>query len=87
MIKPQEQHEVALGEVQVAYLEKVLCLDGGQALEQPYWGSGRSTTDLARMQESGQCSQTYGLIFEWSCVGPGTGLEDPYEWLLTWDIL
>ena len=40
---------------------------------------------LAGVQEaSGECSQTYGLIFEWSSVEPG---DDLYGSLPTQDIL
>jgi len=52
-----------------------------------HWGWSGTGTDLpgqqsrcqnAGVQEAcGQCSQTYGLIFGWSCVEPGVGLSDP----------
>ena len=43
---------------------------------------------LAGVQEaSGECSQTYGLIFEWSSVEPGVGLNELYGFLPTQDIL
>ena len=39
-------------------------------------------TELARVQEAtGQCFRTNGLVFEWSCLEPGVGLNDPYECL------
>lgn len=34
----------------------------------------------------GQCSQSHGLIFDWSFVDLGIGLSDPYKSLPTWDI-
>ena len=36
------------------------------------------TAPSAGVQEvSGHCSQSYGLIFGWSCVEPGVELSDP----------
>mgnify|MGYP001859384664 FL=1 len=32
----------------------------------------------------GQCSQTQGLNFGWSCVEPGVGLDDPCGSIPTW---
>jgi len=50
-------------------------------------GSGHGT-ELARVLEaSGQSSQIYGLIFEWSCVEPGIGLSDPCGFIPTWDVI
>ena len=47
-----------------------------------------SWPQAARVQEAfGQCSQIYGLIFEWSCVEPGVGLNDPYRSLPVLNIL
>ena len=41
-------------------------------------GSGRST-ELSRITEaSGQCSQTYAVIFGMSCAEPRDGLDDSY---------
>lgn len=37
--------------------------------------------------ESPQGSQTYSLIFGWSCVKAGVGLNEAYESLPTWVIL
>ena len=57
------------------------------ALEKAPQGNSHGT-ELARVQEtSGQHSQTYDLIFGWSCVEPGVGLSDPCGSLPTWDIL
>ena len=41
----------------------------------------------ASQEVSGQCSQMYGLMFGWSSVEPGVGLDDPYGSLPTWIIL
>ena len=47
-----------------------------------------SAPNAARVQRVfGQCSQTHGLIFGWSCVEPGVGFDDLYQCLPTWDIL
>ena len=46
-------------------------------MEQPAQGSGHSS-EIVRVQEVfGQHSQTYGLIFEWFFVEPGSGFDDP----------
>ena len=37
-------------------------------------------------EASGQCYQTYGLSFGWSCVEPGVGPNDPQGPLPTQDI-
>jgi len=37
---------------------------------------------MRQVSLSGQCSQTYGLVFRWSCVKPGVGLGDPYRSLI-----
>ena len=47
-----------------------------------------SLPQAAGVQEaSGQCSQTYGLIFVWSCVELGVGHNGPCGCLLTRGIL
>lgn len=48
----------------------------------------RSLPQAAGVQEAtGQCSQTYGLIFVWSCVELGVGHNGPCGCLLTRGIL
>ena len=75
------------GEVQDRYQEKVLHQEAGQALRQAPRGSGHGI-ELARVQEaSGQHSQSCGLIFGWSCVEPGVGLDSLYGFLPSQDIL
>lgn len=60
---------------------------GGQALDQASQDSVHGT-DLAGDQEaSGQCFQSYDLIFEWSRVEPEFGLDESCGYLLTQDIL
>lgn len=56
--------------------------EGVRAVEQAPQGNGYGTK-AARVQKSfRQCSQTYGLIFRSSCVGPGVGLYDLCGFLL-----
>lgn len=60
-----------------------------------YW-MGEYTQEWVAVMRSTVCpspglpnqgSQTYGLIFGWSCMEPGVGFNDPYMFLPTQDIL
>ncbi|XP_015136018.1 uncharacterized protein C11orf97 homolog isoform X2 [Gallus gallus] len=67
--------------------EKGSSPEGGRAQEQPPQSTGHGS-ELARVQQaSGQRSQTYALIFGWSCVEPAVRLADPYGSLPTRDVL
>jgi len=46
-----------------------------QALEQVPQGSGHGTELVEVQDASGQCFQTYGLIFGWFSVEPGVGFD------------
>lgn len=50
-------------------------------------GSSDHSTKPTGVQEMFEHSQTYGLIFGWSCMEPGVGLDDPLRSLPIWDIL
>ena len=65
---------------------KVFFLSGWSSTGQDPQGS-RSTKPVGVQEVFGQCSQTYGLIFGWSCVELGIGLNDPCGSLPTQDIL
>ncbi|XP_040517768.1 uncharacterized protein C11orf97 homolog isoform X1 [Gallus gallus] len=67
--------------------EKGSSPEGGHAQKQPPQSTGHGS-ELARVQQaSGQRSQTYALIFGWSCVEPAVRLADPYGSLPTRDVL
>ena len=70
----REWHGAATGEVQVGYQE-----EHDQVPEQTPQDSGHGTK-IARIQEdSGQCSQSYGLIFlGGACLEPVVGFRDSY---------
>ena len=84
----RKQHGAVTEEVQAVYQEKVL----DQRVSRHWNGLLRAVAmalSLTRVQGvSGQCSQSYGLIFGWSCVEPGShGLYDPHGSFPTQDIL
>ena len=83
----REWHGAGTGEGQAGGEGKVLHRDGGWALGQAPQGSGHSSEPAAVQETFGQCSQTNGLIFGWSCVEPGVGLSDPCGSFTTQDIL
>lgn len=52
------------------------------------WAWKRLLREAARVQKASvQCSQVYGLIFEWSCEEPIIGFDDPCVSLPAQDIL
>jgi len=53
----------------------------GSPEEQWAWPQADRVQDV-----SGQCSQTYGVIFGWSCVELGVGFDDPCGSIPTQDI-
>ena len=58
---------------------------GSSGVEQAPQGSGHGPK-LPQVQEAfGQCSWTYSLIFGWSCVQPGAGLDNHCASLATWE--
>lgn len=48
----------------------------GHTLEQVCQGSDHSSKPTEVQEVSGQSSQKYGLVFMWSCLEPGAGLDD-----------